>query len=462
MGVSATHPQYDKFLGRWILTRDVINSEAESYIPDIDVSDQKRCKMYRDMAILTNFTSRTKNGLVGAAMRKAPEMDFPQSLEYLKKDATGNKISLRRLVQESIGEVLATGRYGLLTDFPASEKGLNKAQSEALNYQPRLYRYPAESIINWQYATIAGQTTLTKVVLLEAVATVADDGFTWSEEKRYRVLSLEEGVYRQYLFNEKEEIIMAYEPRKSDGSLWNEIPFNFIGSEDNDPIVDYIPLYDLAKLNIGHYRNSADYEESIHVVGQPTLMISSNMSVEEFEAANPNGILLGARRGHNLGAGGSALMLQAAPNQIAYEGMKLKEAQAVMIGARLVMSASSNETAEAARIKHSGENSVLATIVSNVGTAILQNIMWCLDFISTKENKEAVIFELNTVFFDETLDPQMLIAQIQLYNNGIIAPTDIRYSLRKTGLIAADRTDEEIDEEVGNMNPFGSYDGNQQ
>ena len=33
-------------------------------------------------------------------------------------------------------------------------------------------------------------------------------------------------------------------------------------------------MYDLAVLNIAHYRNSADYEESCFVTGQPTVWAS--------------------------------------------------------------------------------------------------------------------------------------------------------------------------------------------
>ncbi len=58
--------------------------------------------------------------------------------------------------------------------------------------------------------------------------------------------------------------------KKGNGTNWDRIPFSPIGSENNDPMPDKPPMEDLAHLNIGHYRNSADYEEACFIAGQPT------------------------------------------------------------------------------------------------------------------------------------------------------------------------------------------------
>lgn len=456
MSVKSTHPSYDKNVLRWQLVRDVVNSNVKHYIKDIDPSDKKRCERYKDDARFTNFTGRTKNGLVGAVFRKEIELDLPTSVEYLADDATGNHLSIQRLAQEVTGEVLQAGRYGLLVDFPASEDGLTKAEVANMNLKARINKYKPENIINWQNTIINGQHMLTLVVLKECVDMIGENGFSWMQEEQYRVLRLINGVYIQQLFDDKDNLLHEYIPRDFSGASWDHIPFVFVGADDNDSEVDAAPLYDLSELNIGHLRNSADYEESVHVTGQPTLIISTQMSSEEFAASNPNspgGVQIGARRGHNLGPGGAAQMLQATPNQLADVAMQRKEEQAVMIGARLVMQAGSNETAEAARIKHSGENSVLSTIAHNVTDALFVCIKWAIRFMSNDDANDP-IFKISDQFFDVTLDPQMIIAQLQLFNNGIIASRDIRNTLRKTGAIKSDRTDEDIDADVENINPI--------
>lgn len=448
MTVSSTHPSYDEHVLRWQLVRDVVNSNVKQYIKPVDPSDPTRNTRYRDDAQFTNFTGRTKNGLVGAVFRKNVSVDLPLPIQYLKWDSTGYGTTMSKLAQEVTGEVLQSGRYGLLVDYPASRDGLTAEEVANLNLAARIVRYKAESIINWHITIDNGLPTLSLVVLKEFTFKLQDDGFTWDKEVQYRVLQMSDGRYVQSLYNEQEELVNIYEPRKSDGSFWEFIPFVFVGAEDNDEIIDPAPLYDLAMLNIGHLRNSADYEESVHITGQPTLIVSTSLSTEEFAAANPGGVIIGARRGHNLGEGGSAQFLQASPNQLADEAMRRKEEQAVMIGARLITPAAQNETVDAARMRHSGETSVLQIIAQNVEDALIKCCEYALMFMSVNTSDESIEVEVNKEFFDSPLDPNMVMAQLQLFNNGIIAKQDVRKLLRQHGTIDEERTDEEIDSDV--------------
>ena len=255
-------------------------------------------------------------------------------------------------------------------------------------------------------------------------------------------------------------------PTDAKGQTWDYIPFVFIGSEDNDSDIDPIPLYDLAALNVGHLRNSADYEESVHIVGQPTLVITSELSMEQFKAANPNGVLIGSRKGINLGIGGKAEFLQAAPNQLADTAMSRKEEQAIMVGARLIAHQLDRETATAAKMRHSGETSILETISNNVEQALELCCAYVARFMSGivyKDNEsgfEEIDIELNNQFFDKDLDPNLVMASIQLLLNRVVATSDVRQQLRAYGLINQERTDEEIDAEIASSAPPGPNDPN--
>jgi len=448
MPVSSTHPEYDAHIMRWALVRDVVNSRVKQYIKDVDINDPFRNKRYKDDAQFTNFTGRTKHGLLGAIFRKNVSSVLPLPIAYLEEDATGTGMSLTKLAQEVSGEILQSARYGLLVDYPASQNGLTAAEVADMNLAARISRYTAESIINWYIEIVNGIPTLTLVVLKECTSVLGEDGFEWREQTQYRVLRMIEGTYVQLLYNEREELINMYEPLQSNGQKWDKIPFVFVGAEDNDASIDAAPLYDLAMLNIGHLRNSADYEESTHITGQPTLIINTSMSTEEFNAANPNGVVIGARRGHNLGESGSAQFLQASPNQLADTAMSRKEQQAIMLGARLITPTSANETVDAARMRHSGETSVLEVIAHNVEHALIKCCEYALAFMGDSSQAEEIDITVNTEFFDSPLDPNLVMAQLQLYNNGIIAKSDIRDELRRHGALDESRTDEDIDAEV--------------
>ena len=473
MGVSQMHPEYRDYSGRWELVKKVVRSDVKGFIKNVEAETELTDEMakearadlqrgnyqanirnirYKDSAQFTNFTARTKNGLVGAIFRKDIIAELPSEIDYIVEDATGAAITLNKLAQELVGEVLMTGRYGLLVEYPVTgatpDMGLTREEIDKENIKARIYKYPAESIINWQVKSINGVPKLHMVVLKECLSELGEDGYTWVQSTRYRALHIIDGFYTQIIYGQDEKEMLRFEPRDKDGNRFTEIPFVFIGSEDNDACVDPSPLYDIAMLNIGHLRNSADYEESVHICGQPTLMITTEMSADQFAEANPNGIYIGARRGHNLGPGSSAMFLQADPNQLADKAMERKEQQAIMIGARIIMTGAGNETAEAARMRMSGETCQLAIIALNVQQALIDACKYVLMFMGDVNQKDDIEITINTDFFEQNIDAQMLMAQLQLYNNRIIAKADLRRLLRENGDIDPSRTDEDIDAEV--------------
>jgi len=450
MPVTDTHPKYTAKTAIWKKQRDALGGEEAikaaktEYLPDFIPVDPARYAQYIKRASYVNVTSRTQKGLNGAIFRKGPEVELSSKVEYLRDDYDGSGQSLEQLGKVLCGELLAVGSHGLLVDYPAAEAGLSQAEVKALNLRAIISSYTAEDIDNWETVAQGGSLVLTMVKLKETKK-VMIDAYSFKEEPRYRVLLMEEGKYVQRLFTDKDEQDGDdIEPKRADGSRWPYIPFQFVGVEDNRPSPDSPPLADIAAINIAHYRNSADHEESLYIHGQGTLFVSSDMSPEQWKELNPNGIIVGARRGHFLGAGGTATLLQVQHNSAIQQAMKDKEAQMKMIGARLITSATGTQTAEAARIDASSETSVLANIAGNASEAITNCLGFCEEFMGG----EGSTYELNTAFFDETMTAQDVMACISLEDRGIWARTDTRAKLKRTGWLDADRVDEDIDAEA--------------
>lgn len=431
MPVDSTHPEYDKSIKRWELVRSVVDNNAQKWIRTVDLTDPMRSDQYKQDAILTNFTRLTKIGLTGLVFRRPATIEVPSQLQYLMDDATGYDFGLEQLSQQVIGEVLVTGRYGLLVDYPTEDNKGNVA---------RIKPYLAESIINWKYKEIGSEYKLSLLVLKECIDETSDDGFEWVERIQYRVLVLDqENVYHQVIYDEDGEVEGSSTPTGYNGLPLNEIPFTFVGSENNDACMDSIPLYDLAVVNLGHYRNSADYEESIFVTGQPFIVINlGETNEDEFRQANPNGIKFGSRAGLTVGMGGSAQLLQANPNQLADTAMKRKEEQATAIGARLIAPPGGRETAEAARIRFGSQNSALYTITKNVSLAFQS----CLDFVAIfmMESPQDSDFELNDQFYEEDADPNLIAQEIMLVQAGCMTREEVRTNLGKSGIELDDET----------------------
>jgi hypothetical protein len=126
-------------------------------------------------------------------------------------------------------------------------------------------------------------------------------------------------------------------------------------------------------------------------------------------------------------------------------GMEMKEAQMVKLGARIIMENKGNETAEAAKIRFAGQNSKLGTVVGNIESALKQCFGWAMEFMGgTGENE----IEINREFFDKSVDPQLVMARIQLLDRGVIAKSDLQDKLRIEGEIAQERSNDDIDSEA--------------
>ena len=97
--------------------------------------------------------------------------------------------------------------------------------------------------------------------------------------------------------------------------------------------------------------------------------------MEQWKEANPHGVRMGSRSGHNIGYGGNAFLVQAGENNLAKQNMLDKENQAIQIGAQLI-TPTQQITAESARLQRGADTSVMATIARNVSMAYTDALRW--------------------------------------------------------------------------------------
>jgi hypothetical protein len=410
-----------------------------------------RYKQYLKRAVFTNFTGRTKNALVGAAFRKNPMYELPEAVDYLNQDATGDGLSLVQLAKDELSNLMETGRSLLLVDYPQADDDLSLEDVNMLDLRASIVPYTAEQCINWKTSVINGRRLLTLCVLAEPYFNT-DLEFSHDSDIQYRVLRLTDEGYSQQIYQDDKPVSDEIYPRKADGSVWEEIPLIFVGSKNNDSTIDDAPLSDIADVNVAHYRNSADYEESCFITGQPSLFITHSLTSEQFEEYNPDGLILGSRAGHVLGETGSAILLQASPNNLVMEAMKAKEQAMVMIGARIITDRGGNETAEGARIRFASENSVLGDIVSNLSQGLEKAIGYVCEFMGVTGD---YYFDINSEFYDKSVDPQMIMSMITLLDRNLIGDIDIFERLQAAGLIDTARTLDNVREERELTNPLG-------
>lgn len=468
--VTTTRPEYDKANAwRWPMVRDIcagseaVKARGDAYLPRPNATDQSaenlaRYTSYLARAVFYNATGRTRDGLIGAVYRLDPSLTVPTGMDYIKKDIDGAGNSIYQQSQAVLGDVLETGRAFLLTDYPSVSGSTSRLDQQSGGIRATVTSYPAESVINWRTERVGAEHLLSLVVLKEHHE--EPDGYGMKCVDQYRVLSLgiplEEAdnpdaalryhveVIRQTADNKAWETVEDYWPTNSAGQPWDRITGTFVGAQNNDSSIDSAPLYDLAELNLGHYRNSADYEDAAFLCGQPQPWMSG-LDEAWRDHMEEQGIYLGSRAPWLLPQNAACGVWQAQPNSMVKEAMDAKEAQMVALGARLIERGSANKTATQADAENAAEHSVLSLVAANVSEAYNVALGFMAQYNGTNGTIE---FRLNQDFVEAALDAQMLTALVSAWQAGALAQPDLFALLRKFGLVKPEKTDQEILDEL--------------
>jgi hypothetical protein len=464
---------------KWQLIRDCLDGEqavkaqGDVYLPrpnSADKSEENKARYasYLKRAVFYNTTRRTLDGLVGQVFVRDPVYILPDGLEKtLLEDIDGAGCGFHEQAKKTLADTMSFGRTGLFVDYPPVTSVVTKQQQDAGYVRPVVILYQPENVINWRTALIGSKRLLSLVVLQEQYL-ARDDGFQPIYEFQWRILKLvpvssvaesiryppdTQHLYSVEIWREIVENaatpdtrmlvpVNTYFPRDSEGNVLTEIPFTFVGSMSNDPDVDPAPLYDLAILNIAHYRNSADYEEACFLVGQPTVY-AAGLTESWVKDVLGGGIQIGSRAVIPLPVGGTAGLLQVSPNSLPKEAMDQKEKEMVALGARLVEQRKVQQTLGEAQQKEAAQMSILASVAKNVGAGYTRCLHWCSLY---QGSDGEVKYELNTDFLASQMTSDERAQLVAEWQAGGISYTEYRTKIRKAGI--ATQNDEESRKEA--------------
>jgi hypothetical protein len=456
--VSFEHPEYRARKSSYELIADCFAGEQtvkfrkQKYLPmpnpsDTSEENQARYDAYLTRAVFYNVAQRTLAGLAGQVFLRDPVVEVPAVLQPVVDDATGSGVPLDQLAQEATGFATGFGRLGLYVDFPSkqlepeteedSAAATTLAELETGEIRPTIKVVSPKDVINWRVKSRGAKKILSLVVFRED-AIVDDDGFETKKKDQWRALRLDENdeyvieIYRNKIGTAPDE---RFEPRDATGARLREIPFTFVGAVNNDPAPGVMPMYDLCSINMAHYRNSADYEEAVYMLGQPTGWFSG--LTEQWVKDVLGGVVaLGSRSIIPLPVGAGAGMLQVAENGLAKEAMDQKEAQMLALGAKLVEGSQVQRTATEADHDNTSETSVLSSVAKNVASGIKWALQWCAVFAGAPET--GITYDLNTEFDLMNLTPQDRQQLLSEWQGGAITFSEYRASLRRAGIATLD------------------------
>jgi hypothetical protein len=447
MSISSTHPLFDVSLPDYILMRDCykgekqVKSKGESYLPATmgqmldgmrNGEDGKNAyDAYRTRAVYHNYVHDAVESYIGLLHLKPTQVKLPAEMEFIRQRATISGDSLDHLLRRMHAQQFITGRVGLLLDIDDSGSG-----------NPYIAMYDAEHIINWdEGSNNVGVNTLNLVVLDETQW--VRENFTWSQESRYRVLSLgnileneednKSTNYSQGLFvaNASGEVTeeLLIEPTYM-GQPLNEIPFVFVNTKDISTSPDVPPLLGLANLSLAIYRAEADYRHTLYMQGQDTLVVTGGTRHDENESTR-----IGAGAILSVDMGGDAKFIGVSSSGLAEmrQAIQNDKEAAVTKAGHLMNSSSKQESGDALKIRMAAQTANLNQVAVTAAYALEEILKKCAKWMGLNENE--VIVTPNLQFADKDMRGQDFAQLIAAKNTGLLPLSDetVHTILREQG-----------------------------
>jgi len=459
--VATIHSDYTRRTIQWARIRDALEGQdeikdnGEAYLKRPDGMTNNAYDAYKDRAQYYPVIERTLRGMSGMVFRKPIKLELPTRLEPLIEAATTDGHSLRVMAENVINEVLSIGRYGILVDYPT--------ENTTAASIPYLATYSAENITDWKIQLVDGLRTLTRVVLKDDFDS-DDESVNDGAEMRLELLLNEEGNY------ESRKWVAANATAETNGKdstqTWvlhgvptvptvngkplKKIPFVFINPYDLRPEVEKPPMLDLVDVNIGHYRNSADYEHALFLTSQPTPWVAGSIT----EKNKPTAIGSGAF--WILPENATAGMLEFTGAGIAAmrTAMSDKEGRMASLGARMITEGQNrNEASDTARMRGNGEMSLLTNVVNMVEAGIERALRIAAEWVTGRPDDVTV--KINRDWVETMMDPQTLTALVKAWQAGGMSHQTLYENLQSGEIAPVDRTYEEekdlIEEEGGDL-----------
>lgn len=418
--VTVTHPDYTNHESTWKKCRDAIKgqeaikAEKELYLPRPSGMDNTAYEVYLKRAQFYNAGKRTVSAISGQIFRRKPivKTDNKDPLESVSIDG----LSFTEYSKNVINEWGNVGRVGTLVDINESKT-------------PYLAMYTAESITNWKESMINGVLQLSLVVLSECIEK-EDQIFTHDKETQYRVLKLNvDGIYQQEIWQKSGDnfiVVDKITPIIND-KVFGYIPFRIINTAGAGAAVELPPLNDLVNINIGHYINSADFENDLHWSGVKTPI---------FPGWEGGTIPIGKAIAVDLAA--KPYMLESTSGSGLSDEMTKKEERMAVTGSQILAQKGRYlQAAKTAEIQNEGESGILSSLSDNMDSYFEKLLKIVYEWGDYGEI-EAVIF--NKDFDPGPVDMEKLVKLSGLVGSNTAAYETFFHEMQKAELISKETT----------------------
>jgi hypothetical protein len=452
MSIASTHPDFDEVADSYRQMSETFDGQAKvkemktrylratsSMVIDGALKAQEpgygAYLAYLDRAIFPEIVSQAVATMTGLLNKDLWHVELPSEMEPILTNATRQGETLHQLLRRIHVNQLLYGRIGLVIDT-APDRDL-----------PFFVTYDARSIINWDDdRDYASGTDRLNFVVTEEIKRMSEGigSWAWTDQEVHRAFLLEDGIYKTYTEMDQitgETVVPTYRGRSLD-----YIPWTFIGATDLEATPGFIPLLGTSNAALSIYGAEADFRQSLHMLGQSTLVLTGVAPGSELDDDQP--MRVGAGAIIELPEGADAKFIGVGDIGLTEQRMALDELykRALAEGARLMeQTGSQAESGTALKVRIASKSATLRTIarVSALGleTALKQMADWMgIDgsgiFVTPKVN-----------FADGDLPGTEMLSLVQAKNLGL----PISYSTMHNYLLQNDVTELTWDKELAEI-----------
>ena len=426
MSIENTHPDYNAMSDDYRQMRDThagqrtVKTAGSLYLPATaaQILDGAAQNTEPGRSAYTSYVTRSifpehvqdaANTFVGILNREPYTVEVPSRMEDILENATRQNETMPQLIRRIHEAQLLYGRIGLLLDVDDSNL-------------PHIVTYSAEAIQNWDDARAyeAGRDQLSFVVTGEDAWVRGMEGvanFDWTVQTRYRALYLDEnGAYSTFTEQDGTQS-PAIVPTFGGRSL-NYVPFTFIGATDLVSTPGPIPLLGISNAAISIYRGEADFRQTLHMLGQDTLVMTGVAPGTDLDEDEPTRIGSGAKI--ELPEGGDAKFIGINSAGLPEQRRALEDdyKRSIAMGSRLLENTTSQaESGEALRIRVAAKTTTLQAVALTSAAGLEQCLKQMAEWVGADPNEVTVI--PNTDFTEESASPEQALKMIEARNAGL-------------------------------------------
>lgn len=475
--VKARHTKYDEMLPYWQKCRDARKgakaikdgANCERYLPRLDsqvlqsidndktpTQKNREYANYKNRAIWYGATGKTVEAFKGIIYQK-PVKYFSKNTElpkdFIESDlmryASQEDESFSALMQACTDEILTVNRVGILEDYPVlvDEETGEAVQMSQLDFEKSgitsySVKYLAEQITNWGVAIHKGRKVEYFYVLEESWLDYEESQSSPKQRLRWRLLLLEpmngDLVYKQVIIiedkDDKIKIQDIFYPLFN-GKYFNYIPFWCLSVTGNQ--LDEISepeILDLVEMNIGHFRNSADYENEMHYVSIKTAIFPG---WEQETYGNP--VLGGALA---TPPEQKPFILEASSTSGLAGEMKAKEEKMAILGAQMLSAKGRYiQSATTSEIENQGQSGILGSLAATLEEFF--SVILSLKMEWSGQAKEGVKVVLNKEYMKNTVAPEMMKDLVAAVQAGKMSFKTFYYNISKLDMYPDGWTEED-------------------